>query len=193
LTIGALILAAGQSRRYGSDKRLHPIKNEPMLLATVRQYQDVFDDLIVVLRASDAAAAELLESLKGDKPVRVVHAQDAALGMGHSLAAGTYAAEQAGWQYAVVALADMPHIAPRTLHLLKDQLLTSHPTILQPRYKTTPGHPVAFHADLFPDLINLQGDEGARSVIQNHARERVFMDVADEGVLLDIDRPQPST
>lgn len=180
---GALILAAGRSRRYGGDKRYHQIDGLPMLLATVNRYREVFAQIIVVLRAQDDATAALL------RDVPIVHAADADLGMGHSLACGAGAVLTAQWSHAFVALGDMPFVQARTLRLLDQTMVEKRPSILQPVFNNTPGHPVGFNARLFNRLQRLQGDEGARSILADCRDDCLRLDVEDQGVLTDIDRP----
>ncbi|MDA1075319.1 MAG: nucleotidyltransferase family protein [Proteobacteria bacterium] len=180
---GALILAAGQSKRYGGDKRYHPIDGQPMLLATINRYTEVFGQIIVVLRAQDHATADLLADIP------FVHAEYADLGMGHSLACGAGAALTAQWRHAFVALADMPFVRAATLRLLNQTMTTERPAILQPVFNNTPGHPVGFSNRLFTRLQRLQGDEGARSVLAECADDCVRLNVEDPGVLTDVDTP----
>ncbi|HSW83600.1 MAG TPA: hypothetical protein VLH12_09000, partial [Usitatibacter sp.] len=52
------------------------------------------------------------------------------------------------------------------------------------------GHPVGFSARLREDLLALDGDEGARSVIQSHRDAVTLIPVDDEGITVDIDTPR---
>ena len=191
-TIGCILLAAGQSRRFGGDKRHARLTSGTTLLeASIERYRCGFDELILVLRPN--------ESGPKSPQVFVIQAKDAALGMGHSLAAGAREARIRSWSGVFVALADMPFVSATTLATLKqtlqDRLETAQPTaIVQPVFRASdgsdqPGHPVGFSADLLPEFEALQGDSGAREVVRRHAHRRVVVHVADPGVLLDVDRP----
>lgn len=163
----------------------------PMACATTSRYLEVFSNTVVVLRAED----QLMEStLREMFPgIQTVMAADSELGMGHSLAAGIRAAD--GWDYAFIALADMPFIKVDTLAQLNDQMsraLQSQPktpAIIQPVCSGKPGHPVGFSHHFFNELAQLQGDQGAREVLKNARHQLVAVDVTDEGVLKDLDRP----
>jgi|TARA_Y100000031_G_scaffold19599_1_gene20019 molybdenum cofactor cytidylyltransferase len=181
---GAVLLAAGFGRRFGSDKRLHPFPDgRPMVLATAKLYRAAFDRLIVVIREDDPIAG-----LLGD--YETLTCADATQGMGHTLAAGALAAR--GWDYVFVALADMPWIRPETLGLLRDDIThRSSTAIVRPVYRGTPGHPVGFAARHIATLTRCQGDEGARSVVRRHLPDVVELDVDDAGVLRDLDLPPP--
>ncbi len=183
---GALILAAGFSRRFGTDKRRHQLPGgDTLLIATVRRYADVFADIAVVLReGDDDLAAELIEVCPA---ARIVTARDAALGMGHSLAAGIRAL-RSDWEWAAVALGDMPWIRVDTLKTLRQAFAARAFTgILQPRMGKRPGHPVLFGSDCFAELAGLTGDSGARSVLARQTVQHV--DVDDPGIFEDLDRP----
>jgi molybdenum cofactor cytidylyltransferase len=192
---GALILAAGFSRRFGGDKRQHPItaadgSRQIMLCATAALYAAQFNHTLVVLRPDDEA---LRQHLLAQLPqVDTAIAKDAHLGMGHSLAAGITVA--AGWQYVFVGLADMPFIKPDTLTQLRSTMEAAlmeraDGVIVQPVFEGQPGHPVGFSSHFFPALLELQGDEGAKSVINQAGEQLQRIPVTDPGVLQDIDRP----
>ncbi len=178
---GAVVLAAGGSRRFGSDKRHHALPGGgTMLEATLAAYQGVFDTVFLVLRPEDEAWATALAG------VRPVYAPDSVLGMGHSLAAGVRAARRLDFLF--VALADMPYIRTATLDRLQ-RAMTAAEAIVQPIHRGTPGHPVGFGSAYFDELQRLTGDTGAREVINAHQEKRTLIQVEDAGVLVDIDRP----
>ncbi|MEK1907316.1 MAG: NTP transferase domain-containing protein, partial [Pseudomonas sp.] len=107
----ALILAAGQGRRFGSDKRRALLADGRGLLACcVAQARQVFDAVWVVLREDDDLAAL---GLPADLPV--IRCADAQLGMGHSLAAGVQALRERPESALAVLLGDMPWIDPASL------------------------------------------------------------------------------
>jgi molybdenum cofactor cytidylyltransferase len=200
---GVILLAAGRGRRFGSDKRRHVLPEGDSLLArSVRLYSAAFPDAVVVLRPDDADPAELIAPrsapLHGDRASvgpRFVRAADADLGMGHSLAAGARAAPD--WTYLFVALADMAWVAPATLLQLRGTMERAlvegrADTIVQPVHAGMPGHPVGFAARYREELYELRGDEGARSVIRRHAARVERVEVADPGVLRDLDTPEPA-
>ena len=177
----AVLLAAGASRRFGTDKRLHSLDGTPMVVRTAELYATSFSKLYIVLKQDDEAVARLVEPLKP----AIVIAEDAAKGMGRSLAAGISAA--AGHPFVFVALADMPFVQASTLRQLRD--LAAPGCIVRPLYRGTPGHPVGFAADYFEALGQLKGDQGAREVIRRHSRSLVQFWTDDAGVVRDVDRP----
>lgn len=123
-----------------------------------------------------AAGCEILES------------PDTARGLGASLSAGVAQLHDAdGW---IVALGDMPFIEPGTFAAVLARLRAGA-IIAAPFHAKTGarGHPVGFSAALKNELLALDGDEGARSVIERHRRDVVSIPVSDEGIVVDIDTP----
>ena len=178
---GTVILAAGISTRFGSDKRHHALAGGgTMLEVTLAVHQRVFDEIFLVLRPEDEAWAD---DLTGVQPV---YASKSPLGMGHSLAAGVRAARHLDFLF--VALADMPHIQAATLLRLKRAVAGSE-SIVQPVHHGMPGHPVGFGSDYFDELERLAGDRGARRVVDAHRANTIRIEVDDAGVLEDIDVP----
>lgn len=181
----ALILAAGRGRRFGSDKRRARLADGRTLLgATLDRYAQVFDRVLVVLRPGEALPAD------GPRPgVEVVFAPGADRGMGASLADGIGACAGLCWIF--VALGDMPWVRTATLEALRRAAVTEPAAaspVIQPVRAGHPGHPVGFRAALFPALSRLDGDTGARPVVQ--LAERILrVPVDDAGIHRDADTP----
>jgi molybdenum cofactor cytidylyltransferase len=111
--------------------------------------------------------------------------QKAERGMGASLAHGVAQARGAdGW---VVALADMPRIQPETVKSVISALQQGA-LIAAPVYKGERGHPVGFGAALRDELLALDGDQGARALLERHRDSVRLIDCDDPGILIDIDR-----
>lgn len=178
-----ILLAAGSSRRYGSDKLLTPLADgTPLAMAAASTLIAAVPECIAVLRPGDAALAALLAG----KGLRIVECADAERGMGHSLAAGVAAASTAdAW---LIALADMPSIKISTIAGLLTQLHEGS-ALVAPFHAGQRGHPVGFSARFDSELLALSGDAGARDLLARHVSSLTRLDVDDPGILIDVDTP----
>ncbi|MBL8436492.1 MAG: nucleotidyltransferase family protein [Zoogloea sp.] len=181
--IVGLLLAAGQGRRFGGDKLLQPLADgTPVAVAAARALKAACVDSIAVLRPEQDALASLLEA----EGLRVVRCAAARSGMGHSLAAGVAASRDAhGW---LVALADMPCIRVATLQAVAE-LIGGGAALAAPRYAERRGHPVGFASRWRDALLALEGDEGARAILQQSRFLLHVLETDDPGVLQDVDSP----
>lgn len=103
------------------------------------------------------------------------------LGMGFSIAAGVAArSDGGGW---LVLPGDMPLVRPSTLVQVAQAL--AHHAVAFAQHGGRRGHPVAFAAELFSELVQLTGDEGARRLMARYPSQAVEVD--DPGVLVDVD------
>ena len=192
MTHGALIIAAGFSRRFGSDKRMFRMKgDEPLLIASLRPYRSVFANVAVVVRSTDSELTQLIASRLGRALPIIVPTSQAQLGMAASIADGVRAL--ADWDYLFLGLGDMPYVRAETLVALKAEMdrarIDRKPCIVVPMSGDAPGHPVGFSREFFAELMSLSGDRGARSVIDAHPQAVRRVVVADAGVITDIDQP----
>lgn len=180
--IVGILLAAGTGSRFGGDKLLHPLQDGVAMAAhAARNLFAAGLAVTAVVRPGDFPLADMLEQ----EGCAVTVCRTAARGMGASLAHAIAAERDAdGW---VVALADMPNIAPGTIRAVASRLKEGA-LLVAPRYGSERGHPVGFSAALRGELMALDGDRGARAVLEKHRAALVLLDCDDPGVLYDIDR-----
>ena len=194
--IGAVILGAGYSRRFGAaDKRLQRLPGQKTTIAEVTAglYTGVFDAVRIVLREEDEKLCALLEG-----QAQIVISDHAHLGMGHSLAAGFSGID---WDWAFIGLLDMPYISSDTLKQLKDSATNSQQAIIRPVLDLTSeglqngdefpysGHPVGIRSELFEAVRACSGDNGARAVLAAHQDQIEDFNCTDLGIVRDIDTP----
>ena len=180
--IRAILLAAGASSRFGSNKLLHPIGGVTIAQASARNLAAAMPRPLAVIRPH----AQALEAVLRAEGCEVVVCPDADDGMGVSLACAVRASAAAdGW---IVALADMPFVKPSTIALIAGHVARGAP-VAAPVFRGQRGHPVCFSSSLRGELLSLAGDEGARRVFQRHGGPQNLVEVDDPGVLRDIDVP----
>ncbi len=181
--IVGLLLAAGSSQRFGSDKLQLPLPDGTLMaVASAIALLAACDRAIAVVRPTDERLAMQL-SERGCEIIRARHAE---LGVGASLAAGVGAAAEAdAW---IVALADMPYIDRRS-HQAVVARLREGASLAATQYRGRRGHPVGFSRQWLPQLTSLTGDQGGKAILESHPEQLVLCPVDDRGVLLDIDTP----
>jgi molybdenum cofactor cytidylyltransferase len=186
MNIVGILLAGGHSRRFGSNKLLHPLADgQAVAVAAGRHLLAAIPDSVTILRPEAFVLGEQLQTFG----MRVTVCTEQQQEMGDSLSAAIrYATADREVDGFVIALADMPYIAPQTIRAVADTLAAGA-QIVVPMYQGQRGHPVGFAASFKPSLENLRGDEGARAIVQQHQDSVVRIEVADAGILRDIDTP----
>ena len=181
--ISALLLAAGSSSRFGSNKLLAQVNDVPMIVASISSLMiDAIQRVVVVVPSNQPKVAALAQSTGVD----VVCCVDSEQGMGVSLSCGVKATLNSdGW---LIALGDMPYIKSATVASIT-QALQGDAFIAAPCYQGVRGHPVGFGSLLASKLLALKGDEGARRIIEHHRERMRLIDVDDPGVVRDVDFP----
>lgn len=187
MEIAGLLLCGGASLRFGSNKLLARVgpRAQPMAEVSARALRGALGRVVAVARPGDEALRALLETAGCE----VTESDRTQRGLGASLAAGVAAlADADAW---IVALADMPFVREDTIRAVRDAL-EAGALIAAPvdRASGIRGHPVGFRAALADELLALDGDEGARSVIQRHRDAVRLIPVDDPGIHRDIDRPE---
>ena len=182
LKLAAVVLAAGQSRRFGGDKRFAQVRGRPLIAHALDALAGFdFAQKIAVVRPEDP-----IESLVRSHGVILVINPDADDGMGTSLACGIAALE--GVDGAFIVLADMPDIPPALYVEMADRFAEGEADIVIPRHNGQAGHPVLFGATCFAELKGLHGDRGARALFASQRYVKAWIEVDSAGVLRDIDQ-----
>jgi CTP:molybdopterin cytidylyltransferase MocA len=183
--VAAVLLASGLSRRFGAeDKLLQDLGGRPLFLHALGALASIKPEILFVVcqpEFADAVSAV-------NRHARVLINPDAQAGLGPSLAIGARAAQTAGADVLLVALADMPFVTPAMLETLVGAIANGADaaSACGPDGKVTP--PSAFSAACLPRLMQLSGDTGARAVLidPDIRADRIPFD-AD--LLADIDTP----
>jgi molybdenum cofactor cytidylyltransferase len=184
--VAAIVLAAGRSTRMGGpNKLLLPLAGKPVLVHAVDAALASRARPVIVVTGHQADAVG--EALVG-YDVRTVHNPDYATGLASSLKSGILALPEdvAG---ALVLLGDMPAVTPDLLQRLIE-VFRAEPgaTAAVPVRDSQRGNPVLLARALFPAVLGLAGDEGARRLIK--AEGVVEIPVEDDGVAADVDTPE---
>lgn len=176
--ITGVLLAAGFSTRFGGNKLLHEINGRALISYSAAALKPCHR-IIAVVQADDA-----LQRLLNELGVECVLNTQAERGMGYSIACAVNASSQShGW---CLLPADMPRVKSSTTQQLVDAL--HHGAILAaPVYRGHRGHPVAFSKRFAEALSTLDGDTGARAIVEKNISRMTSITSDDDGVLVDID------
>lgn len=167
VSIAAIILAAGESRRLGRPKQLLRFKGETLLARTVRMACAAeLDPVFVILGAN----ADLIGAGLAGQRAHVVHNADWSGGISTSIRAGLHALETAVDRphSAMILSCDQPHLTTDHLRsLVAAYTAQCEPALAASFYAGVRGIPAVFPQAAFPELFKLQGDQGARRLLQS--------------------------
>ena len=182
--IVAVILAAGLSRRMGQPKLLLLLEGRPVIRHAVERViaGGVAEAIVVTAPERDA-----LETALAGLAVRFAVNPDPAAGQASSIAAGI-AAVPATTTAALIALGDQPALDRRIIPALLETRRRTDRPVVAPRYRHELGTPVLFGAEVFPELLALTGDRGARAVVEREPDRVAFVDF-DLPMPQDVDTP----
>lgn len=197
--IHIIYMAAGNSRRFGSNKLFYELDGKPMyrhLLERLVEIKDRYNklksdspviDITVVTRYR-----EILDYCACIPDCHAVLSPDSEKGISYTIKAGIMAVQEqkkTGMQdYYMFAVADQPYLKSQSVIKLIDKVLGNKGNIrlaFSLRCGDAVGNPCVFHSSLIQQLLSLEGDKGGRSVAKKH--DCVYVDIADELELMDID------
>ena len=182
--IVGLLLAAGSASRFGSDKLRHALPHGvPIAVQAARPLKAELERVVAVVKPD---SIELADALRKES-CEVVICEDAAEGMGASLACAARAAGEADGY--LVALGDMPFLRRTSIAAVRDALAAGA-ALVAPYFRARRGHPVGIGKAFYEDLLALRGDEGAKKLLAANEKQLVKIPIGDPGVIRDIDKPE---
>jgi molybdenum cofactor cytidylyltransferase len=183
--ISAIVLAAGLSRRMGRPKLLLELGGRPVIRHVVeRVIAAGIRHVLVVTGPDNDALARGLAGLD----VRFAVNPTPESGQGSSVGVGVRALPP-GTDAVLIALGDQPGVPAEVIPALIEALKQPGTTIAAPKYADGLGNPVLFAAAVFPEMLALGGDRGARAVIERDPSRLAIVDI-DFPMPRDIDTPE---
>ena len=189
--IGAVILAAGASRRMGRPKALLPYpepdgSESTFVTHLVKVFESSRAEPIVVVLGHDRAEAE---KELGTTSARTAFNPRYREGMLSSIQAGIAAIDDGSVDAALICPVDHPAVSPGVIDQLIARFEAHHPPIVVPVFEGRRGHPVLFSREVFAELQKAPKEVGARRVVWDHQKDLVEIEVSDAFVTVDIDTP----
>ncbi|MGG2952419.1 xanthine dehydrogenase accessory protein PucB [Geobacillus stearothermophilus] len=186
ITIAAIYLAAGQSRRMGTDKRALPWGESTLGAAGLQAALHSCLAPVIVVVPPDDALAWLPAELRNHKKCRFVRCAAHHGGQAHSLACGLQEAVASGADAAAVLLADQPFVTSETIEVLAGLYRRHRPDYAAFSCSGVPMPPVIFGSPMFPALLALDGDAGGRTLFRDpHWHGLLYEGDASTGIDID--------
>ena len=182
--VANIILAAGQSKRMKEiNKLLININNKIMIKNIIdNAIKSNATDNIIVLGHEN----EKVEKIIGNNIIVSIN-PNYKKGLSTSLKNGISALPE-DCDAAIIILGDMPKISFNLINsLIKKFDPENNINIVTPSYQGKRGNPILIGRKFFPDILNLKGDVGAKSIISNHENELFDIPQKDSSALIDID------
>ena len=185
--IAGVLLAGGASRRFGSDKLLAPLAGRAVIRWSAEALASAVDTLYVVVPTESAAIRQALRALG----VCWVTNADAGSGMASSIRAGIGALPSDA-EAVFIGLGDQPLLDASVATRLISRWGEGGARAVAPVYADGRGHPVLFGASLYPSLVALDGDAGARELLEWLGDDLATVSVAGP-TPVDVDTPEALT
>lgn len=188
LAVGAVVLAAGQSRRMGTPKMLLPWGNTTVIGRVVRVLKGA--GVAQIMAVTGASRAEVEASLRVEG-VTLAHNEQYLRGeMLGSLQVGLRALRE-DIQAVLVVLGDQPQIETQVVRQVIARAGASLLPLVVPSYQNRRGHPWLARRALWPELCAMDGEhETLRDFLNRHAQQIAYVNVDTGSVLLDLDTPE---
>jgi molybdenum cofactor cytidylyltransferase len=185
-----IILAAGQSTRFGSPKQLLKLGGrllvEWVLTAALNSN---LKQVLLVLGFEHERILQSLSSATAHPKCKLLINPVYRSGQSASLRAAV-AATPLDFASVMFLLGDQPLVDTPLINLLLERFQASKKSICVPTHSGTRGNPVLFAKPFYPAILKLTGDTGARNLIADHPDQLLTVEVPDPQVFLDIDLPQ---
>lgn len=185
-----IILAAGESTRFGEPKQLLAVGGrfliEWVLSAALGSN---LDHIVLVLGCEHERIRCSLRSATAHPKCEILVNPDYRSGQSTSLRTGLLRIQH-DFPSAMFLLGDQPLVDAALIDLLLERYLESQKSICAPTYRGTRGNPTIFGCALYPELLKLSGDKGARDLIIAHPNEVLTVEITGPAAFHDIDRPE---
>ena len=179
----AIILAAGSSRRMGSQKLLLPFGQSTIIETVIDQVLDSSVDQVMVVLGADQ---EKIRNAIGQKPVQFCHNKAHEEGMLSSVICGIRSLPPDAVT-ALIFLGDQPGIPSHVTNQVMDAYNEELFGIVIPVYNHRRGHPLLVDMKYRKEVEKLDLEQGLRSLRHHFPEDVLEVEVNEPGILVDID------
>ena len=188
--VAGLLLAAGASIRMGKPKQLLTLGGRYLLDRILKETLN--SELDIVHLVLGHRSGEIKAALKTDlhhPKLRIVENRRYAEGISTSIVAGLQGVEEP-CDHLMIILADMPHITSSIINQLLRRYTSSRLPLGAITIKNRRSHPVIIGKSLFPELLKLTGDTGAKGLFLKYADHVCLVEPEGHYDNMDIDTPE---
>jgi len=182
--VAGVILAAGQSKRFGKPKQLLDWKGRSFVRTVAQTAIESGLSPIIVVTGSNA---EKVEADIQDLNITIIKNNEWKSGQGSSIKRAIRATPP-DCGGAIFLLSDQPQVSTSIIHALKEKHAEGLFPIVAPMILDRRGNPVLFDRETFSDLMSIEGDTGGRAIFHKHRVE--YLPWHDDSLLLDVDTPE---
>ena len=188
--VAGIILAAGESTRFGKPKQLLDWKGEPFVRIVAKKALEAGLSPVVVVTG---AYRQEVDPTVSDLGIQIAANDDWKSGQASSIKAGLQHIQDtcapASFPGACIfLLVDQPQITTSVLLALKEKHAEGLEPVIVPMVMDRRANPVLFDRVTFPDLLTLEGDVGGRAIFHKYRAE--YLPWHDDRLLLDVDTPE---
>ena len=180
LQIGCVLMAGGQSTRFGADKLLQPLGGRPLLCHTLSQLPlERLNRTVSVAGSPEAEALCRAAGLETVLSIGGAQSRTIRLGLEH----------MAGMDGCMFVMGDQPLCTRRSMEALLDAFLRSPEAIIRLSWQGEPSSPTLFPSRYFPHLSALTGERGGMAAVRGLSPEIRLIEAGSADELWDCDTP----
>lgn len=174
MVIRGIILGAGKASRMGKDKLNLKLGNESIIETVIKNAKgSKLDELVLIYGKYDI-----------NTDIDKLYNADFEQGMSTSIKKGI---ENFEGDAVMILLGDMPYVTAHIIDKLYDEFTSDNKAMVVPVFNGQRGNPVIIGRKYFKELLENNGDKGARAIIKNNPNDVHCVEVMDNSIFVDID------
>lgn len=182
--LACVLLAAGESARFGSPKQIAKVNDKPMLVTSLKKIEASNIDSVFVALGGNCKLVEAVLP----RETEIIKVENWQRGIGKSIAHSVRHVADAGFTHALIALSDQVAITTDAYNQLLEMSEANPKAIVAAKYAGIIGAPCIFPKTFFDELRLMDNDKGARSLLKQYSEYLLEVSIPEAGI--DIDTPQ---
>ncbi len=162
---GIIIPAAGSSTRMGEPKQLMMFKNKTLLQHIIGEAKNADLDPVICVTGYQS---DLVSKSISEMGVSIVYNEHWPEGMGSGISAGIKQLLLSDVDFVILAVSDQPYVSSDLFKTMLEMKVKSGKRIVACSYDGTLGTPVLFAKDYFDQLKSLNGNQGAKKIVNTN-------------------------